>query len=159
MGRDNELLKFLKSQIEVENYIVKSLNEALDEIENPAVKGTLKGISLDSIKHAEMYASAIALLTGKPKALAERHLDKQKSLVERHIELELELIDKISQEIIKVKDDKVVLLLDAILADEKRHHELLKRVLEIIVKGETITDEEWFGILWKSVPFHGAPGG
>jgi rubrerythrin len=73
--------------------------------------------------------------------------------------LELGLIDKISQEIIKVKDEKVMLLLDAILADEKRHHELLKRVLEIIVKGETITDEEWFGILWKSVPFHGAPGG
>jgi hypothetical protein len=41
---------------------VNSLNKSLDSIENPVVKGTLKGISLDSIKHAEMYASAINLL-------------------------------------------------------------------------------------------------
>jgi len=53
----------------------------------------------------------------------------------------------------------VKLLLTAILADEKRHHELLKQVLEILVRGETITEEDWWDILWKNVPFHGAPGG
>jgi len=50
-------------------------------------------------------------------------------------------------------------LLNAILEDEKRHHELLKRVLEILVKGETITEEEWWDVLWRNVPFHGSPGG
>jgi len=33
--------------------------------------------------------------------------------------------------------------LEAILADEKRHHELLKMVLEIHVRGETITEADW----------------
>jgi len=28
-----------------------------------------------------------------------------------------------------------------------------------VVKGETITDDEWWEMLWKNVPFHGAPGG
>jgi hypothetical protein len=43
--------------------------------------------------------------------------------------------------------------------DEKRHHELLKEILEILVKGETITESDWWDVLWKNVPFHGSPGG
>jgi len=59
----------------------------------------------------------------------------------------------------RIKEAKMKLLLNAILADEKRHHALLNEVLAILVKGETITDEEWFDVVWKGVPFHGAPGG
>jgi rubrerythrin len=58
-----------------------------------------------------------------------------------------------------IENAKVKLLVEAILADEKRHHELLKMVLEILVKGETITEDDWWDILWKNVPFHGSPGG
>jgi bacterioferritin (cytochrome b1) len=149
----------MKEQIKIENKIVQSLNNSLVDIGNPAVKGVLKGISLDSVKHAEMYSSAIALLTTVSKALTQENLDKQKDLVEKHIQMEAELIEKISKMLPGVKDSKVKLLLNAILADEKRHHELLKKVLEILVHGETITEADWWDILWKDVPFHGAPGG
>lgn len=153
------LVGFLKAQIEVENEIVDSLNNALVEIKNPPVKGVLKGISLDSVKHAEMYASAVELLTKVPQALKQEHLDKQRVLVEKHIRMEAELIKKISKILPTVENKKVKLLLNAILEDEKRHHELLKMVLEIIVRGETITEADWWDLLWKNVPFHGAPGG
>jgi rubrerythrin len=93
------------------------------------------------------------------KALTQENLDEQKALVEKHIEMEAELIKKIGKMLPSVKDNKVKLLLDAILADEKRHHGLLKQVLEILVKGEAITESDWWDILWKDVPFHGAPGG
>jgi rubrerythrin len=106
-----------------------------------------------------MYDAALKLLTTTQQALAQEHLDKQKSLVERHIRIEAELIKKISDMLPTVENEKVELLLNAILADERRHHELLKEVLEIIVRGETITEEDWWDILWKNVPFHGAPGG
>jgi len=157
-SKDN-LVNFLKEQIKIENKIVDSLNISLVEIGNPAVKGVLRGISLDSVKHAEMYASAINLLTSVPQALSQEHLDKQRELVEKHIRLEAELINKISKIIPSIENEKVKLLLNAILADEKRHHELLKSVLEILVRGETITEEDWWDVLWKNVPFHGAPGG
>jgi len=156
---DNDLIKFIKAQIIIENEIVDSLNNGLVEIKNPPVKGVLKGISLDSVKHAEMYAAAKELLTGVAQALTQENLDKQKALVEKHIRLESELIKKISNVLPSVKNEKVKLLLNAILADEKRHHELLKMVLEILVKGETITEADWWDLLWKNVPFHGAPGG
>ena len=39
----NELIRFLREQIEIENKIVSSLNASLDEIKNPSVKGVLRG--------------------------------------------------------------------------------------------------------------------
>jgi rubrerythrin len=159
LSSKDELIGFLKSQIIIENKIVDSLNSSLGEIGNPTVRGVLKGISLDSVKHAEMYTSAVTLLTTVSKALTQENLDRQKALVERHIQMEAELIQKITKMLPNVKDKKVSLLLKAILADEKRHHELLKQILEILVKGETITEADWWDMLWKDVPFHGAPGG
>lgn len=157
--KKNDLAEFINRQIEVEKEIVHSLEESLKDLQNPAVRGVLRGISLDSIKHAEMYTSALALLTTVPQALSQEQLEKHKALIERHIRIEAELINKIGNILPKIDDEKVKLLLTAILADERRHHELLKRVLEVLIRGETITEDEWWEVLWKNVPFHGAPGG
>ncbi len=159
MAKKNDLLDFIKRQIEIEKEIASSLNKALKDVRNQPVKGVLEGISLDSLKHAEMYDSALMLLTRFSPALSQEQLDRQRSLVEKHIRIEAELIRKISDVLPEVKNEKVKLLLTAILADEKRHHELLKKVLEILIHGETIADEDWWDLLWKHVPFHGAPGG
>ncbi len=159
MSAKNELIEFIKQQIKVEKQIVDSLNKGLENIENPPVKGVLKGISLDSIKHAELYAAALSLLTNVSQALQQENLDEQKDLVEKHIEMEAKLIKEIEGIMPAVKNSKVQFLLKSILTDEKRHHAMLKTVLEIIVHGETITEDDWWEILWENVPFHGAPGG
>jgi rubrerythrin len=155
----DELVALFKNQIKVEKEIVDSVTEGLADVENEAVKGVLKGISLDSTKHANMYSSAIDLLTTVPQALTEGNLDKQRELVEKHIRLEAQIIKTLKNVIPSVTNKKVKLLLDAILSDEIRHHDLLKKVLVILVKGETITDADWWDVLWENVPFHGAPGG
>jgi bacterioferritin (cytochrome b1) len=123
------------------------------------VKGVLKGISLDSVKHAELYSAAITLLTGVSQALTQENLDAQRALVEKHIQMEAELIKKIEKIMPTIENNKVKFLVNAILMDEKRHHAMLKTVLEIIVRAETITEDEWWELLWKNAPFHGAPGG
>ena len=147
----NELIEFIKRQIVIEKEIVDSLNKGIADINNPPVKGVLKGISLDSMKHAELYSAALTLLTKVSQALQQDDLDTQRALVEKHIRLEDELPN--------VKDKKVKFLLKSILTDEKRHHAMLKLVLEIIVHGETITEVDWWQLLWENAPFHGAPGG
>jgi hypothetical protein len=156
---NGNLLEFLKKQIGNENEIVNSLDKALVNIKNPAVKGVLKGISLDSVKHAELYSSAVTLLTETSTALTQDNLDEQKALVEKHIKLEAELIRKISEMLPSVENKKVAFLLRSILDDERKHHAMLKMVLEIIVHGETITEADWWKMLWENVPFHGSPGG
>jgi rubrerythrin len=159
LSSKDELVDLFKNQIKIEQTIVDSVKEGLTEIKNPAVKGVLNGISLDSLKHAQMYSSAITLLTSVPQALTEGNLDKQKKLVKKHIQLEVDVIQKLDEIIPLVQNEKVKLLLNAILEDEKRHHDLLQKVLNILVKGETITDKDWWDVMWENVPFHGTPGG
>ena len=159
MSSKNDLLDFIKRQILIEKEIVTSLNKGTANIKNPPVKSVLKGISLDSVKHAELYSAAVALLTNVPQALKQENLDEQRDLVEKHIRMEAELIKKLEKIMPTIENTKVQFLLESILGDEKRHHALLKQVLEIIVHGETITEADWWKMLWEDVPFHGAPGG
>jgi len=157
--KQNDLVVFLKNQVAVENEIVDSLKKALVDMKNPAVKGVLEGVSLDSVKHAELYTSAITLLTSTPTALAQEDLDKHRDLIQKHIDIEAKLIKLLKEQIPDIKNEKVVFLLNAILEDEIRHHAMLKMTLEIVVKGETITEDDWWKLLWEGAPFHGTPGG
>jgi hypothetical protein len=159
LGANNELVGFMKRQITIEKEIVESLNKGILDIKNPPVRGVLKGISLDSVKHAELYSAAVSLLTDVSQALKQENLDEQRRLVEKHIRMESELIEKLEKIMPTIENNKVQFLLDSILTDERRHHALLKTVLEIIVHGETITEADWWKMLWENVPFHGAPGG
>ena len=153
------LLEFLKNQIVVEKEIVSSLEKALVDMKNPAVKGVLKGVSLDSVKHAELYTAAVTLLTNASTALTQDDFDEQRALVAKHIEIESKLITVLQAKIPTIEDKKVVFLLKSILVDEIRHHAMLKTVLEIIVHAETITEADWWKMLWEDAPFHGSPGG
>ena len=131
----------------------------MKDIKSTPVKGVLKGISLDSVKHAELYSAAITLLTEVSQAISQENLDSQRELVEKHIRMEADLIKKIEAMLPSVENSKAKYLLNIILADEKRHHAMLKTVLETIVRAETITEDEWWELLWEGSPFHGAPGG
>ena len=159
MNPNNDLVEFMKRQIVIEREIVESLNKGIADMKNPPVKGVLKGISLDSVKHAELYSAAVTLLTNVSQALTQENLDAQRALVEKHIQMEAELIKKLEKIMPTIENSKVQFLLNSILADERRHHAMLKMVLEIIVHGETITEADWWKLLWENVPFHGAPGG
>ena len=156
---NSKLIDFMKKQILNENEIVKSVANGIKNVNNPPVKAVLKGISLDSVKHAELYASAITLITTTSQALTQENLDEQRELVEKHINLEADLIKKLELELPTIENKKVAFLLNSILMDERRHHAMLKELLEIIVRGETITEDDWWKLLWEESPFHGAPGG
>jgi len=157
--KKDQLIEFMKRQIQIENEIVTSLNNGVADIKNAPVKAVLKGISLDSVKHAELYAAAIRLLTNVSTALNQENLDAQRELVEKHIEMEAELIKKLEKMVPAIENNKVKFLLNTIFMDEKRHHAMLKTILESIVRAETITEDEWWETLWEGSPFHGAPGG
>jgi rubrerythrin len=155
----DEIIKFFEKQVMLETEIVESINQALVKIRNPVVKGVLKGISLDSIKHADMYKAAIELLSTVSSALSQEEYDELVKFIKKHIAEEEKVIISMEEVMQHVANEKIQLLLKAIFSDEERHHELLKNVLEILVKGETISEKDWWEMLWKNVPFHGAPGG
>ena len=155
---EKELVDFFHEQEKLEEEIVKSISKALETIKNPVVEAVLKGISYDSSKHAEIYRSAAQIIAVAP-ALTEEEFKHLEKVVRWHIENEEKLIGRLREAVNKTANDRVKFLLESILADEKRHHDLLNLIMDIIVKGETITDQDWWDIIWKNVPFHGAPGG
>jgi rubrerythrin len=159
MGQsEKQMVAFFEDQQKLEKKVVRSVNKALKDIKNPVVKSILKGISYDSAKHAQIYMSAIEIITVAP-ALKEEQFKNLEKVVKWHIEMEEEMISRLRETLGKTPNDRVKFLLESILEDEKRHHDLLNLVMGIIVKKETITDEEWWDLMWKYVPFHGAPGG
>ncbi len=153
-----DLRKFFEEQIELEEEIVKSMNQALTTLTNPVVNGVLKGISSDSRKHAEIYRAAIEVASVPP-AITEEEFERLKEAVKKHIVYEERTIRRLNRVIEKTRNVKLKFLLKSILADEKRHHKLLNTIMDIVVRGETITEGDWWEFLWRNVPFHGAPGG
>jgi rubrerythrin len=156
--KEKELLAFFREQEKLEEEIVKSVDEAIETIENPVVEAVLKGISYDSLKHAQIYRSA-AQIIAVASALTEKQFGNLKEVMRRHIQNEEKLMERLREAINKTADVRVKFLLESIFEDEKRHHDMLNMVMGVIVKGETITDQDWWDIIWKNVPFHGAPGG
>jgi rubrerythrin len=149
---NEKIVKYFKDMIKAENTIVKSVEDSVEDIKNFAIKSALRGISHDSRKHAEMFRSAMILLTEHRLPLDETQLDTQRDLVSKHLAMEENLIKKLEAIMPQIKDDKVSLLMSAIKEDEKRHHRLLKKLQEILVRGETVTEEEWWDTIWKDVP-------
>jgi rubrerythrin len=155
---DKELTEFFKQQAKLEEEIVDSVNEALMTIKNAVVKSILKGMALDSSKHAAIYRAAEQVVKVAP-ALTESEFDELRKVIKWHIENESKVIKRLEDAVKRTQNKKIKFLLRSIAADEKRHHKLLDAIMDIVVKGETITDDEWWEVLWKNVPFHGSPGG
>ena len=155
---EEELISFFRDQVKLEEKIVESLSRTLETITNPVAKGVLRGISLDSLKHAEIYKAAIEV-SSVPQALTEEEFYRLKQDVKRHIENEEMVIGRLQKAIKETRNEKVNFLLESIVTDEERHHALLSKIMDIVVRGETVTEADWWDFLWRNVPFHGAPGG
>ena len=155
---EDKTIRFFKDQIELEHRIVEAITRSLKTIRNPVAKQVLRAIAFDSQKHAGIYNTAIALSSVTP-ALTDEEFTRLKETTERHIEDEEKAISALDEFMKGVKDEKIKFLLESIATDERKHHQLLKKVVELIVRREAITEEDWWEILWKNVPFHGTPGG
>jgi hypothetical protein len=151
LKRTKDLVIFFRTQIATENQIADSLNLSLGKIGNPTIKGVLKGIYLESAKHAEMYSLTIDLLTSVSKSRGQAKMDTHKDFMEKHIEMESDMIEKITKVLLSVENEKVKVLLNSILMDKKRHLELLRQILEITAIEETITEENWEDIWWDMI--------
>lgn len=92
--------------------------------------------------------------------MSEEEYEELKRIIEEHIKLKEDMIENI-EEMLKIGHlpKAVQYVLRYILTDEYRHHALLRGMMEVIVKKEIISEEEWWDLVWKEVPFHGTPGG
>ncbi len=153
-----ELIELLRTQMAFERENVEAMNKTAGKTKNAVVKHLLHGIALDSSKHADIFNALLELLHVAT-AISENERDKLSADLNKHIESEEFMIRRAEELIGKTEHPGVKFLLKYILLDEKRHHQMLKEILEQIVNRETITEEELWDLLYKDAVSHGAPSG
>lgn len=153
-----ELVELLRAQMMFEREHVETMNKTAGKTRNAVVKQLLHGIALDSTKHADIFNALLELLHVAT-AMSEDERENVSADFNKHIQAEEFMIRRAEELIEKTEHPRVKFLLKYILSDEKRHHQMLKDILEQIVSKEIITEEEWWDMLYKDAVSHGAPSG
>lgn len=156
---EQELLRFLKKQVALEERIARIANESAKDAKNIPIKELISGIALDSRKHAGMLRALIALVSGPAPFLVEKKREEFEKNIEEHIQLEKGAIEAYTDLLKKIDDERMKPLIQYVLEDERKHHELLRRIDRVVIEAETLTEEDLWDIMWKDTLFHGAPGG
>ena len=90
---DKELIKFIEEQIVLEKKIVEISKKSVDDIKNVLVRELIRGITMDSKKHALLLTALKGMLEGPTPLIEEENFDVIKETIEKHIELEAKAID------------------------------------------------------------------
>ncbi|MHA1558108.1 MAG: ferritin-like domain-containing protein [Candidatus Heimdallarchaeota archaeon] len=156
---EEKLVKFLDEQIALEKQIVEISEASVVNIKNILVRELIRGITMDSKKHALLLGALKGMLTGPTPLIEEENFDEIKTTIEKHIELEAKAIKTYKEILNDPPSDSVKTVINEIYKDEVRHHTFLKILLKALIEKETLTEdilEDW---MYKYAPFHGTPGG
>jgi hypothetical protein len=145
--------------IRMEKAHASSLSSAVDDVSNLVVGEILRGIAQDSIKHAGFYTAILNLMRTENPALNEEDYTRLEDIIKTHIKVEEQMMQEAKTFLEENQDSRVLHLLTEIYEDEVKHHILMKRLLEAIIKREAILDMDLWDSLWYGVPGHGSPGG
>jgi len=134
-----DLNELLRKQMILEHNNVDALKKTAEKIKNAVVKHLLYGIALDSSKHADIFKAIVELLNVAT-AMSEDERENLNVDIKKHIESEEFMIRRAEELFKKTEHSGVKFLLQYILTDEKKHHQMLKDILERIVSKETIAE-------------------
>ena len=148
---DKEFLDMLKEQKELEIKVANELSLTINKARNEVVKLLLDVIRMDSLKHAHILQSLEDIIQGKIFSSVEKA--EVKKALDKHIAEESEMLDKIGEISRKVEEKQVKLILEGIVAEERRHHASLKQLYEFIEKVEGLSEEDLWDYLNKWANF------
>ena len=143
---DAELLKILKNHKSLETDNANSLRSIIDGIDSSIVKMFLGGIMLDSTKHATILQAIMDIDSGQVLWNVDKY--KMTQELKEHLNVEEKMLKSIQNIMAKTKDQKIQPLIKEILADERRHHQILTRLLETLQNIEVLK-EEWVDLYIK----------
>lgn len=153
----DEVIRKIGGMVKMEKTYASSLSTSVEGLSNLVVKEILKSVAQDSLKHAGLYMSILSLVKNESPAIVEEDYNKLGTIIKKHIEVEKEMMMKVKELIETEYDSRVKHLLIEIHEDEVRHHALMGRLLEAVIKHETIFEKDVWEMIWKDVPGHGAP--
>lgn len=152
----DDRVKKMEQMAKMEEEYALRYDDDMAGLGNVAIGGLIKGVALDSEKHAGLYRAIADILRG-PLAVTDVEYDRLGASLKRHIEVEERMMGEAKALMEGEGDDRVRFLLEEIYADEVRHHRFLSNLLEAVVKRDAIFEEDVWKMIWRDVPTHGAP--
>lgn len=151
--------KLLDKGIKLEQTIVDRSEKTAKDSKSPLIKELISGIALDSKKHANMLQGLKDLMASRTPFIGVEERNTLTEDIKDHIQLESKAIEEYTKLLDQTDKREMKLILSYLIEDEKRHHQLLKRIEKWIIEAQTYTEEEWWDIMWKDALFHGSPMG
>jgi len=148
----SERLKML-SELE-EKYAVE-LDREYRGYGNELVRELIQSVMIDSKKHAGLYKAAQMIAEGRSLAITEEEYETLEKKLKLHIEKENEMLEAVKQLIEEVQDERIKKLLIKIYDDELMHHPFMTSFLELVLKRETISEQDIWDMLFRDLPTHG----
>ena len=155
----NKDVEEIRSLISMEKNHASGLLKSVSELNNVVIREILSGIALDSRKHSEFYQAINTLLLTIEPAINEGEFEKIEEVIKKHIDVEKKMMKKSKALLSSFNDKRIIHLVQEIYEDEKKHHIIMKRILDAVVKRETIFEDQWWDFIWEGVPGHGTPIG
>ena len=152
----DERVRKMERMAEMEEEYALRYEEDVAGLGSVAIGGLIRGVALDSEKHAGLYRAVADILRG-PLAVTDVEYDALEASLRRHIEVEERMMAEAKALMKGEGDNRVRFLLEEIYADEVRHHRFLSNLLEAVVKRDAIFEEDVWKMIWRDVPTHGAP--
>jgi len=143
---DAELLKKIENLKSFEIKNADSLKSIIEATDNSIFNMYLGGIMLDSTKHANILQAIMDIDAGQ----VLWDIDKQTMAkeLEEHLEIERRMLESIQEITGKSQDKKIEPLIKEILADERRHHQILTQLLGTIDNMDVLK-EDWVDLYVK----------
>jgi bacterioferritin (cytochrome b1) len=140
---DSDLLTILETHKSIETENASSLKSIIEKTDSSIMKMFLSGIMLDSTKHAIMLQTILDLDAGQVLWNVDR--DTMTRELQEHLNVEQKMLRGMQNIMVRTEGQNIQPFLKEILADERRHHQILSRLLEALQNIEALK-EEWIDL-------------
>ena len=141
-----ELEKNIQKMIKDERNTVSHLGQTIKKTKNNVIKILMQILLIDSLKHAKILEIILSIL--KAPKLESSEISEVAQHLKDHVDEEKEMMENFENIVDKVEDQKIRFLLENIITDEKRHHNIVERISELVVDSET-SDDAWWDFLYR----------
>lgn len=141
-----ELEKNIQKMIKDERETVNHLSQTINKTKNNVIKILMQILLIDSLKHEKILQIVLSII--KTPKLESSEVSEVAQHLKEHVEEEKTMMENFETLVDKVEDQRIRFLLENIITDEKRHHNIVERITELVVDSET-SDDAWWDFLYR----------
>jgi hypothetical protein len=132
--------------IEGEEAAARHITRTIGRTRNVVVRILMRIVLTDTAKHAHMLRTILNLK--KTPKIESEEVSEVIEVLKRHVEEERVMMKNSEDLVDEVEDRRVKFLLENIVMDEKRHHSIMKRIIELVSDSKT-SDDKWWDFLYR----------